>query len=877
MNLNEELLDNIKNLKIRYRKQPIEFKDFEEFLLKSFIEILDNKEKKSLFIGIEKNLMNMLLILCLSIKQCYENMKDPDNNILDTIENGDKVFYDGKICIFKKLDIDKRNNKKYIYLLEKDNSKILVPFENSYLLTVYNGQATRVNKINGKSQAVNVTKKFISKFMNVDISNLNGTIKESTVVVFSNKEELYNLLDSVEIKFEEKYNKIAELFPFAYYSSEENYEYIKGNRIKQNSIIKFVSNISTAVDIIKDDENVKNIILIGEKSYRDSLETELREINMIDSIENILVADTWESKFDFSLLINDDEPFCVQAISKEVVLDNVNLYDKSLLDLRSNLQRKNYNLIENLVNKYIQIYEVDNSEILNTNIYDINESLKTLFYYSQENLKVLDFVKLTYHLCNKLEQSILPLNKCKDNFNNLTYKINLLKDIAIIFPQDRVEYKLMVNIIVNIEKIINFLENKNYKLETMKENILSNKKSLLCTKNVDEIIKMEEYFRRFRKINLDIKKVNKKLDFYGNKNLIIPGFFENNYTNILNTNMVENINIMIYRREKIKIRSLIKKNTEMLNLILENNKLLDNEEFELPTIIENFLVKSNLSENKISDDKEEEFAEFEEEIQKVIQENRIKLFINEDKSNRSTSNSTMNVHKIISFEDDNYSFLSDNYQANIVDQNNNDIKHKGISELSVGDEMIFTKSKLEGEEDIVKTVIKQLLKDKEFSNLYGEYFKLNNLWKVCLKNYMKKYNLIEKDIANEFKIFGRQITHLAIINWLNGNIIGPQNVDDIRIIADIVKYSELNENLEDVIIACKQERRIQIQIRKAIAKIIISSVVNNNEKNNDIYEIVKRTISDLDRYAYIGTISLIQNIHEEISSQHVNKVIERDE
>ncbi|WP_061313252.1 DrmE family protein [Clostridium botulinum] len=877
MNLNEKLLDNIKNLKIRYRKQQLEFKDFEELLLKSFIKILDKKNKKSLFIGIEKNLINILLILCLSIKQCYENMKDPDNNILDTIENGDKVFYSGKICIFKKLDIDKKNNKKYIYLLEKDNTKTLVPFENSYLLTVYNGQATRVNKMNGKSQAVNITKKFISKLMNVDISNLNGTIKESTVVVFSNKEELYNLLDSVEIKFGEKYNKIAELFPFAYYSSEENYEYIKGNRIKQNSIIKFVSNISTAVDIIKDDENVKNIILIGEKSYRDSLETELREINMIDSIENILVADTWESKFDFSLLINDDEPFCVNAISKEVVLDNVNLYDKSLLDLRSNLQRKNYNLIENLVNKYIQIYEVDNSEILNSNIYDINESLKTLFYYSQENLKVLDFIKLTYHLCNKLEQSILPLNKCKDNFNNLTYKINLLKDIATIFPQDRVEYKLMVNIIVNIKKIINFLENKNYKLETMKENILSNKKSLLYTKNVDEIIKMEEYFRRFRKINLDIKKVNKKLNFYGNKNLIIPGFFENNYTNILNTNKVENINIIVYRREKIKIRSLIRKNTEMLNLVLENNKLLDNEDFELPTIIENFLVKSNSSENKLFYNNEEEFNEFENEVQKIIQENKIKLFINEDKSSRGVSTSIMKVHKIINFEDDNYSFLSDNYQVNIVDRNNNDIKHKGISELNIGDEMIFTKSKLSGEEDIVKVVIKELLSQEEFNNVYGEYFRLNNLWKNCLKNYMHKYDLTEKDISNEFKIFGKQITHSAIVNWLNGNIIGPQNVDDIRIIAKIVNDKELNEKIEQVIGACKQERSIQIHIRKAIAKIIISSMVKSNESNSDIYKIVKNAIIDLDKYAYVGIISSIKNIDEELSSQHVNKVIERDE
>ncbi|MBN1036089.1 hypothetical protein DWC20_11085 [Clostridium botulinum] len=875
MEINKMLLDNIKKLKIRYKKQTIEFKSFEELISKSFIDILNSENKKSLFIGIEKELMSMLLILVLSIKQYYENMKDPDNSILDRIKKGDKVFYGGKIYIFEK--VDERGNKKYISLLEKNNCRTLVPFENSHLLTLYNGQANRINRVNGNFQRNNITKKFISEIMDVDSTQLNGVIKKSTIIVFEHKEELYDLINSIEINFEEKKYAISELFPFAYYTSEENYEYFKGNRIKENSIIKFVSNINTAVDIVKDDDNVRNIVVIGEKAYRDSLETELREMSMMDNIKNIVVVDTWESKFDFSLLVNDDESFNVYAVSKEVILDNVYMYDKSLLNLKSNLQVKNYDMMQNLINKDIHIYEVDNSESINKNIYYINQNLKTLFDYSEDNLKTLDFIKLTYYLCNKVEQSLLPLNKCEDNFINLINRTNLLKDILNIFPKERVEYKLMDTIISQIKEIISFLQSENYKIKIIKEKILNNKKSLLGVKNIDEISKLEDYFRMLRKNNLSIKRIDKKTEIYGNKSLIIPSFFENKYINILNTNMVENINMVVYRREKIRIKSLIRKNTEILNLILKNNKLSNDEEFELPRIVEQFLIKLNYIEDKDFYADEEKFNKIEDEVQKVIQENKIKLFINEDKSNRGTSNSTMNVHKIISFEDDNYSFLSDNYQVNIVDRNNNDIKHKGISELNIGDEMVFTKSKLSGEEDIVKVVIKELLNQKEFNNVYGEYFRLNNLWKNCLKNYMHKYDLTEKDISNEFKILGKQITHSAIVNWLNGNIIGPQNVDDIRIIAGIVKYSELNENLEDVIIACKQERRIQIQIRKAIAKIIISSVVNNNEKNNDIYEIVKRTISDLDRYAYIGTISLIQNIHEEISSQHVNKVIERDE
>ncbi|KOF57662.1 hypothetical protein AGR56_15370 [Clostridium sp. DMHC 10] len=141
---------------------------------------------------------------------------------------------------------------------------------------------------------------------------------------------------------------------------------------------------------------------------------------------------------------------------------------------------------------------------------------------------------------------------------------------------------------------------------------------------------------------------------------------------------------------------------------------------------------------------------------------------------------------------------------------------------------------------------------------------------------MRIYNLTERDVSNEFKLYGKQITSMAIASWLNGSIIGPIDSEDIRTVANIVKDSDLHEKLEEAIVACKTERKIQVQVRKSIAKIIINSLFNNNEKDDEIYNIVKSTIGDLNKYAYIGTVSFIENIEEKISSQYVNKVIEGD-
>ncbi|KOF57661.1 hypothetical protein AGR56_15365 [Clostridium sp. DMHC 10] len=157
--------------------------------------------------------------------------------------------------------------------------------------------------------------------------------------------------------------------------------------------------------------------------------------------------------------------------------------------------------------------------------------------------------------------------------------------------------------------------------------------------------------------------------------------------------MVQNIKIVTYRREKIRIKGLMRRNNQMLKLILKNNKLSEDEEFELPQIVEHLLPKSNYIENKDSYENEENFNSIEDEVQKIIWENKIKIFVNEDKACGGTSNSKIKVSRIVYFEDENYSFLSDNYQANIVDSSSNDIKQKSISELILGDKMIFTKSK----------------------------------------------------------------------------------------------------------------------------------------------------------------------------------------
>ena len=142
---------------------------------------------------------------------------------------------------------------------------------------------------------------------------------------------------------------------------------------------------------------------------------------------------------------------------------------------------------------------------------------------------------------------------------------------------------------------------------------------------------------------------------------------------------------------------------------------------------------------------------------------------------------------------------------------------------------------------------------------------------------MKKNSLDEKDVANLFSIYGQTITAIAITNWLNGNIIGPQNSNNLNIIAEIIDDKNLKSEIDTVIISCKQVRSIQIKIRKAIAKKIIASVISNDINDNDIYKLINNAIGDFENYAYVGEVGYIKNIEKEIGVQYINRLNEGDE
>ncbi|MDF2882857.1 MAG: hypothetical protein K0R54_3414 [Clostridiaceae bacterium] len=849
--------EKFKSIVIQYYGKQIKYSDFERLLVNIFQKINNSQEKKQVLISMNKEFTFIILLIYLSINEYIENACNSSNNILNNLKSGDKLVKNGKLVVFDK------NDDKYIYMLD-GNCKVMIPLEKAYTLTKYMGTASRINNYENSKR---VTKKIISELLNINEEEFIGDIKKSTLIVFENKEKLYNIIESIEVIHNEKKYKLSEVFPFSYHSSEGNYEFLRGNRIKQNALIKFTTNSSLALDLIREDENISNVIFIGESTYKNFLDTEIRQIEMYDSVNKIILLDTWESTFDFTIF---DDEYLMYAFTKSVILDNVNLYGDITKDCDSPLQEYNNLILLNFVNKEINIYEV-NDEDIDSNIYDITANLKSLFDYSYDNVQVLDFLKISYSLCNKIEQTLIPLGESKENTYNINKRLDNLINISKIFPENRAEYIVMQEIIELFTNIIKAIKNENEKSNFIMRQYTDKNKYDLFIKNKNELNAVKIYYSKYPSHKFKIKLFDSFKESNSYENLIIPFFIDTKYLNIIGTNKILNLDIIVYKREKFKIDRIVNKTLNMLRYIVKKNKLIDyiEEENELPVINKYY----------INDDKKDnvELISIEKQVDKLVEENLLNIYLNKAKNGSiEHESSSMNIRKFIMFKDGNYAFLTSNYKANVLDKANNDIIQKELNELNIDDRLIFTINKINGEEDIVKVILKKLLEVKEFSEKYEQYFKLNRFWKDELIKYMEKYNLKEENICEEFRYNSRIINKVTIINWINGNIIGPRDPNDIRIVSKIVNNINLSSQIDKVVEACQYERKIQIHVRKALAKIIVNSVIEADVEENEIQKLIINAIDDIRRYAYIGKIDLIREVTENINIQYINRVIERE-
>lgn len=755
----------------------------------------------------------------------------------------------------------KEKIKKYIHLKGAKGLTHYIEEKDAFQLTVYNGTSSRINKVNGNTIKNNITKTFIDKLFLCGLNKLNGCITDSSLMIFNGKEKVLKLIENIDIEIDGEITPLPELIPMGYWSSDENCILIK-NRRKEDVLFNITCGMSDVRDLMLNDENIKNVFIFGDKTCEGYLETELRDIRMDYNIEKLVVFGGEDVK-NIKYFLDNDNEFELYAITRDYILENIKLNSRVNL---SNVQNKTLELFKNKVYKNICIKFVKENKNFDRCIKGMLLLIKELCIYSDRDGTILQFIRLSYHLSNLIEGTIIPLRYSSNNKEDILKKVSIMSDIKDEFDFTRVEFDLMNRIISLINEAIQIISNKNAKFDLIREIAKgSNERYTLLVKNNFEIKEFQRFLMAQRINNINIKKFNRKIKIESFKNIILP-FYQDLY-NIFNDSKFKDITLICCKREYQRYINKEREYTKLLSDIYEKN---------------NLVVKENTLNQSFSDDidveEEGKLSSIEENINHTIDVNFIRIIENEIVYNSNNTNGVSKylAKKLILFKDNNYAFLSENYTVNIIDRTKNDIVTKDINHIELGDEMIFVINN-NGSTDIVKETISKLLENEDFGNEYNKYFENNNLWKNILDEYMKINHFTFHDIANKFKICGQAIHPLTISNWINGNIVGPRDTKFLRYIAEITDDKELQENIDNIIVSCKKVRSIQSKVSRAIARVIINSVVTNEFKEESIDRYVNSLIKDIDDYAYIGEVSHIKDINEEISGQFINRLTERNE
>ncbi len=186
----------------------------------------------------------------------------------------------------------------------------------------------------------------------------------------------------------------------------------------------------------------------------------------------------------------------------------------------------------------------------------------------------------------------------------------------------------------------------------------------------------------------------------------------------------------------------------------------------------------------------------------------------------------------------------------IILQTGSQIEKKELDELRVGDFIVIRES----DKDIIRDVADRILE----ANHKTEYRKTASLWREALKIEEAFSSLV--DIYNRLVAVGCSRNYQTVRNWLQSDdLIIPQDVEDLKYIAEITGDSVLMEKMDEIIHAgnivknthLKAGRVLSDRLRESIASILLK------ESKIDPYNIWEPIEIELEE---VGTIKILKII-----------------
>ncbi len=220
----------------------------------------------------------------------------------------------------------------------------------------------------------------------------------------------------------------------------------------------------------------------------------------------------------------------------------------------------------------------------------------------------------------------------------------------------------------------------------------------------------------------------------------------------------------------------------------------------------------------------------------------------------------------VEFEEDSVAFLTAGYNCRCLDEENETIILKKVSELGIGDILVFVKDSTEDIFDKLTTIVKEANPDIK------KQVELTEVWRHAFRNYIESHNISISEFQHKLKQAGVKREVATIRTWQRKDCIGPED-DAIRAIAQITQDPELLTKLDDVVAACRNIRSLHIKLGRYLASSIVSSIAGDMIIREE--PMLQQITNDLTKYVEILTVREVASEQVKVPLNKINRPLHK--
>ncbi len=843
----EEKMEYVHRLKLNFSGNELAFNSF-DIINMYYVNLTMTDEDFNYDVLIHPTRqMTLIYYIIAAALTAYEmDLTDVSSELINNLKIGDKVKVNG--CLGEYLGKNKILDDIKLKVKFSDMD-YYIPTKTIWKISKYEGNATRLNKFNGRRDiAKQKGKNVLSEIFGIDKKKHN-IVQKSKIIVVTQKKFATNTFKKLEINN----MQIAQIFPTGYYLTEEKMERIGRDPYQRTPVICFTSDLSVAYKLLDD---YTRLIIFDTSSYTFIPVVQIEQF--IKTNHNMITLMNNNEK---DLFIFNKIGMNLYRWDKET-LKEIYLLDKLMINNSKKKEIINHmSFLYNYINHCSKIHKIETQEsfrFLRDKIIRYVEKVKE---NSLETLYTLKYIITVYRVLLFIQTLVCPVAFIDEQENHRSIS-NIINEMNTIIPyalsgmheKNVNNLNLLTELPELLKEYVYHLQNQNQKGEKLIEilNDLQGTTGIVVRKKRDkQIIQEWLKFKGITDIEVLLYIELKKNKIY--RNLIFTGWFKEIRGYPLRHELSENHIFIIYDFEESFL--------SCLNMKENNNRV--------PTILEKFESKNW----KIKREYEKEISAKKVEKEDIsgilLHFSSIYARIDYNLDSNSVENGDSLIYEeayLIDFVEDYYAYLTDGFRSHILSRNNEKVILKSVKELKIGDELVFS---IHNKGDIFEELVSRI---EEENPEVKKIKQTADLWQDALNHYITQ-NVDISSFIKQLKEYGYTRVEATIENWLNNyDQIAPGEYEIIDIIAKITGDKKLKQNIDEVIKSCKKLRILHVQLGRYIAKMIIHSVFSDAEDENILFDF--KFINPAD-YAVVVTINKISKNKSLVPKYKVNKLIEK--